>query len=271
MLPTLILRISLVGTISYSGLGYCYSLADHDLITSRAVAVFNRCQPTMAFSDYQAQVLDKGNRSEDFNLASKWLKNSHYYNPNRWVRTLYRGDASNRLKLLLGKLTAETTATASLYRLGQIVHFLQDVTSPPHVAPIVHGPNDGFESFFIEQQQVLDAEILCQQQPSHLQEPLTILKVYAKQTLTTLDNLNLAEKDGRRFEFSWRLFWSEGLGSKFGYYGFFGNTFGSDKTIEILGHSYRFRQEIFRQFKRQQIDRAVEATTSAMFWYQNRL
>lgn len=264
----LILRtVSLVGAIVYSGLAYCYNLADHDLITTRAVAVFNHCQPTIAFSDYEAQVLTKGNRSEDFNLASKWLKNSHYYNPNRWVRTLYRGDASQRLKFLLEKQVSETIETASIYRLGKMIHFLQDVTSPTHVAPIVHGPNDGFESFVIEQQQVFNKKISCRhQQP---QEPLTILKVYAKQTLATFDNLNLAEKNGYRFEFSWRLFWNEGLGSKFGYYGLFGNTFGSDKPIEVLGHSYSFRQEIFRQFKHQQIARAVEATTQAMSWYRN--
>lgn len=254
--------ISLVTMISYSGLGYCYNLADHDLITNRAVAVFNYCQPTLAFSDYEAQVIAKGNRSEDFNLASKWLKNSHYYNPNRWVRTLYRGDASHRLESLVEK-------PRTIYRLGQIVHFLQDVTSPPHVAPIAHGPNDGFESFFIEQQQILNDSISCQSQPT--QQPLTILKVYAQQTLTTFDDLTLAERDGRRFEFSWRLFWSEGLGSKFGYYGFFGNNFGSNKPIKILGHSYSFRQETFRLFKRQQLTRAVEATTQAMSWYRNEM
>lgn len=261
--------VSLIGAIICGSLAYCYNLTDHDLITNRAVAVFNRCHPTSAFTSYEAQVLSKGNRSEDFNLANKWLKNSHYYNPNRWVRTLYRGDASQRLKSLLAKLLEkQSTATASVYQLGKVIHFLQDVTSPTHVAPIVHGPNDGFESYFIDHQQILNSKISCNYQPP--QEPLTILKVYAQQTLATLDNLNLAEKDGQRFEFSWRLFWNEGLGSKFGYYGFFGNTFGSKKHIEVLGHSYSFRQEIFRQFKQQQLEQAVEATTIAMSWYRNK-
>lgn len=242
-----------------------YRLNDHRVITRKAVAVFTNCYPELGFTSYEADIIVKGNLSEDYNLATKWLRNSHYYNPRKWVRTLYRDDAGYRIKYLVRKL--QETQEKRIYILGKIVHFVQDVSSPPHVMPIVHGLKDGFEKFPLTQKDVDTLQVNCPRQ--QLFSPEIVLKEHALQTLAQVKKTAFATRDGEKYEFSWQLFWHEGLGSKFGYYGFFGNNFGQMKPIVILRHVYNFKRESFWQLKLQQMQQAIEATTASFYWYRH--
>lgn len=260
MMPRVLLLVLCL--VASGALGY--GISDHRVITRKAVAVFNACYPELGFTAYDMDVIIKGNLSEDYNLATKWLRNSHYYNPQKWVRTLYRDDASYRVKYLVRKL--RETQKKRIYILGKIVHFVQDVSSPPHVMPIVHGLGDGFEKFSISEEAIKTLQVACPHQPL---PPMVVLREYALQTLAQVKKTAIATRGGEKYEFSWQLFWYEGLGSKFGYYGFFGNNFGQTKPIVILRHVYKFKKELFRQFKLQQMQQAIEATTASFYWYRN--
>ena len=75
------------------------------------------------------------------------------------------------------------------------------------------------------------------------------------------------KKTGKPYEFSWTLFWSEGLGSRFGHYGFFGNNFGESQPIEVMGHVYRFPHKVFYAYKLARANQAISATAETLHWY----
>ena len=97
-----------------------WQVHDHKMLTERAVQLYERCHD-LRFTPTEIKSLVKGSVSEDFNLAVKWLKNSHYYNPDKWVRTLYRDDAGYRVQYLTEKLLAGRQPQLRL--LGKIMHF----------------------------------------------------------------------------------------------------------------------------------------------------
>ena len=243
-----------------------WRVSDHELITKRAVQLYERCH-NLRFTATEVNSLVKGSSSEDFNLVVKWLKNSHYYNPTKWVRTLYRDDAGYRVQHLTEKLLAGRQP--QLLILGKILHFVQDVTSPTHVVPIVHGLGDGFEKFKMPAAATAKLNLPCP--PAKASSPQVVLKREALQTLASIRNKEQATRDGKPYVFTWTLFWSEGLGSKFGYYGFFGNSFGETKPIEIMGRVYRFSHQVFHNYKLARANQAIVASSEIIHWYRTQV
>ena len=239
-----------------------WQVPDHKILTERAVRLYERCHD-LRFTPTEIKSLVKGSVSEDFNLAVKWLKNSHYYNPDKWVRTLYRDDAGYRVQYLTEKLLAGRQPQLRL--LGKIMHFVQDVSSPTHVVPIVHNLSDGFEKFKLPASATISLNLPCP--PDEAAAPQDLLKREARHTLATLRSTAWGTKNGEPYEFSWTLFWSEGLGSRFGHYGFFGNNFGETKPIEVMGHVYRFPHKVFYAYKLARAKQAISATAETLHWY----
>lgn len=241
-----------------------WRVSDHEMLTHRAVQLYQRCH-ALRLAPTEVKSLVAGNVSEDFNLAVKWLKNSHYYHPDKWVRTLYRDDAGYRVQYLTEKLLAGRQPQLRL--LGKIMHFVQDVASPPHVVPIVHNLSDGFEKFKLPAAATIASDLPCP--PANAAPPPAVLKREALRTLATLSDTAQATRDGEPYEFSWTLFWSEGLGSRFGYYGFLGNNFGQTQAIEVMGHVYRFSHAVFHAYKLARAQQAIVATAETLHWYRS--
>ena len=245
-------------------LNTAWRVSDHKMLTRRAVQLYERCY-ALRFTPTEVKSLVAGNVSEDFNLAVKWLKNSHYYHPNKWIRTLYRDDAGYRVQYLMEKLLAGRQPQLRL--LGKIMHFVQDVASPSHVVPVVHGLSDGFEKFKLPAAATTTGDLPCP--PANAAPPPAVLKREALRTLATLRDTAQATRDGEPYEFSWTLFWSEGLGSRFGYYGFFGNNFGQTQAIEVMGRIYRFSHAVFHAYKLARAQQAIVATAETLHWYRS--
>ncbi len=237
-------------------------MGDHKTLTRWAVQLYQRCY-AVRFTATEVKSLVAGNASEDFNLVVKWLKNSHYYHPDKWVRTLYRDDAGYRVRYLTEKLLAGRQPR--LHLLGKIMHFVQDVSSPSHVVPIVHGLSDGFEKFKLPA--AVPRNLPCP--PTSAAPPQVVLKREALSTLASIRGTAEATRDGEPYQFSWTLFWSEGLGSRFGHYGFFGNNFGTTQPIEVLGHTYRFPLAVFQTYKIARAQQAIVATAETLHWYRS--
>ncbi len=235
---------------------------DHEILTQRAVRLYERCHK-LRFTVTEIAAMVAGNVGEDYNLAVKWLKNSHYYNPDKWVRTLYRDDAGYRVQYLTEKLLAGRQPQLRI--LGKIMHFVQDVASPTHVVPIVHDLRDGFEKFKLPAAAILPHTLPCP--PADAADPHTVLTREARRTLASMRGTAQATRDGRPYEFSWTMFWSTGLGSRFGYYGFFGNRFGETRPIKIMGHIYLFPPAIFHAYKLVRSQQAIAATAEVLHWY----
>lgn len=241
-----------------------WRVSDHEMLTRRAVQLYQRCH-AIRFTSTEVKSLVAGSVSEDFNLAVKWLKNSHYYHPGKWVRTLYRDDAGYRVQYLTEKLLAGRQP--QLHLLGKIMHFVQDVASPPHVVPVVHNLSDGFEKFELSATATTTSDLPCP--PASAAPPPAVLKREALRTLASLRDTAQATRDGEPYEFSWTLFWSEGLGSRFGYYGFFGNNFGQTQAIEVMGRIYRFPHAVFHAYKLARAQQAIVATAETLHWYRS--
>ena len=273
------ISLVLIAVLFGSMPSHAWRLHDHDLITRRALQLYERCQE-IRFTHTETKTLVDGNLSEDFNLAVKWLKNSHYYNPDKWVRTLYRDDAGYRVRYLTEKLLAGRHPQLRL--LGKIIHFVQDMASPTHVVPIVHGLSDGFEKFKLpaaasallnlcfsancgKELSAAASGLPCPQKTAAA--PDAVLKREARRTLASLRDIAEATRDGKPYQFTWTMFWVEGLGSRFGQYGFFGNNFGTMKPLEVLGHVYSFPHTVFHNYKLQRTKQAIAATAEVLHWY----
>lgn len=277
----LVQAVLLLILCSWTVPSHAWQLHDHELITRRALQLYERCQ-AISFTHTEAKTLIAGNLSEDFNLAVKWLKNSHYYNPDKWVRTLYRDDAGYRVQYLTEKLLAKRHPQLRL--LGKIIHFVQDMASPTHVVPIVHNLKDGFEKFKLPAsasallnlcfaakcgKDLPTAAISLPCPSKAAASPTVVLKREARRTLASLRDIAEATRDGQPYEFTWTLFWVEGLGSKFGHYGFFGNNFGTTQPLEVLGHVYSFPHSVFHNYKLQRTKQAITATAETLHWYRS--
>ena len=254
--------VLLFSLCSWSLPSKAWRVSDHRLLTQRAMQLYQRCH-ALRFTPTEVNSLVAGNVSEDFNLAVKWLKNSHYYHPDKWVRTLYRDDAGYRVQYLTEKLLAGRQPQLRL--LGKIIHFVQDVTSPTHVVPIVHNLSDGFEKFKLPAAATIELNIPCP--PAEAAPPQAVLKREARRTLASIRGTAWATRDGEPYEFSWTLFWSEGLGSRLGHYSFFGNNFGQTQAIEVLGHTYRFSPTVFHAYKLARAQQAIVASAEVIHWY----
>ena len=243
-----------------------WQLFDHRVITWRALQLYERCHD-LRFTATEIKGIVAGNLSEDYNLAVKWLKNSHYYNPDKWVRSLYRNNAAHRVKYLVEKLQAGRQPRLRL--LGKIIHFVQDVASPLHVIPITHNINDGFEKFKLPPLATAELNLSCP--ATAVLSPTVLLKREARHTLASLRTTAFATRNGQPYEFSWSLFWAEGLGSRFGRYGFFGNSFGKTQPLVVMNHVYRFSLAVFHRYKLQQAQQAIIATAATLHWYHSRM
>lgn len=256
------ISIVLVAILLGSMPSHAWRLHDHKIITRRGLQLYERCQ-AIHFTHTEIKTLVNGNLSEDFNLAVKWLKNSHYYNPDKWVRTLYRDDAGYRVRYLTEKLLAGRHPQLRL--LGKIIHFAQDMASPTHVVPIAHNLSDGFEKFKLPAAASAALNLPCP--PETAAAPDAVLKREARRTLASLRDIAEATRDGKPYQFTWTLFWVEGLGSRFGQYGFFGNNFGTTQPLEVLGHVYSFPHTVFHNYKLQRTKQAIMATAEMLHWY----
>ena len=250
-------QLLLLAVLLWASSALSYRLHEHKIVTRCAVSVFNACQTKMVFSALDTQSLVQGNLSEDYNLLAKWLRSSHYYNPERRVSKLLRNDALSRVRYL-------EKQPSSLRKLGKIIHFVQDVTSPPHVIPVAHNLSDGFEKFQVREKDLIRSKYTC---PTEIRSPGVVLKHTALQTLTRLNEEAKAQRDDQSYRFSWAMFWTKRTGSNFGSYGFWGNAFGITEPIFVLGHAYKFDKEVFYNFKLQRLNDAVQATLETMLWY----
>jgi hypothetical protein len=131
-----------VALMAISGPAAAFSPAVHRALSERAVALEADTSPALA---RQSARVARATAWEDWNLARKWIRWNHYFSPNFPVPTLWRRPSNERVAGLEARIRGSTDRDYRL--LGLAVHHVQDMASPPHVVPIVHGLGDGFESW----------------------------------------------------------------------------------------------------------------------------
>lgn len=149
-----ILKVILATTISFTLIGNVYAISKekHKVITDVAVEVYAQCIDELGVKDTLAAGLDsiaKGSKLEDDSKLIQRYLNWHFYDaykkdpehsmgraltgPRKSLHSLY----NKRIDFLLESLVNKDSDKIYEYS-GRLVHFIQDMTVPAHVAPIFH-------------------------------------------------------------------------------------------------------------------------------------
>lgn len=195
-------------TLLLSLKSFAFSVPDHRLVSELAFSELQQCGLFPKNMEWQNDagtasigVMINSNLDEDNYLKNgikKLFKYSHFYNPFRpikkeWNGREHAGKAVEKYTRDFIK-TAKARTTPNLPRkpleeVGQIIHLVQDASSPPHVLWINHAMEDGFEN----KVKILREE-LQQLKPScetislaGLESPLDILKAAGLATMKELD------------------------------------------------------------------------------------
>eukprot|EP01137_Pigoraptor_chileana_P002329 Opistho-2@41011 len=276
--PLLVVAVAVVVAV----VGYCdaYSLNDHTAIMQLAIREFNECYstPTFNISESDSSLMVRNDLEEDVNVVGKWLyKFSHFYNPRKpeikiCTADLYcRYNSSIRIMGLqddIAKLIEKKDAKLSefLDPLAHAAHHIQDMASPPHVVPVMHGLTDGYENYVSAE--ALQPSARC----SHSGVPSSLIEILDATALATLDAI--ASRDcvytvnGTHTISDWSKFWQEGVdGESFGDYGAFGNNVGSAAFTSRDGPVV-VDAAVYAGFKATRMRAAVDATIQALRWLQ---
>eukprot|EP00697_Spironema_sp_BW2_P002597 gnl/Spiro4/13447_TR7175_c0_g1_i1.p1 gnl/Spiro4/13447_TR7175_c0_g1~~gnl/Spiro4/13447_TR7175_c0_g1_i1.p1 ORF type:complete len:276 (-),score=44.88 gnl/Spiro4/13447_TR7175_c0_g1_i1:55-882(-) len=244
-----------------------FQLGDHRHITDQALEELGRCRPEATPAQYSLRLVAE-NLEEDVNLWNKWvLGYSHFFNPDRAVKVCALGGvwcrytADVRVQELQDSIAEQLGNgdnidwSGIMTSLGNAIHYLQDMCSPPHVVPVMHGMGDGFESFST----TVPESSSCEPDDFDASQSLIdIFKATATTTLSLLDqSLTVFSASAPDVTLS-RAFWdaSSPDDNGFGVYGSQGNTFGSGSLPN----------ELYVSFKQSRQRAAVDATKKAFLW-----
>jgi hypothetical protein len=244
-----------------------YELSDHKRITVQAVDELNACFPGL-ISETQKTALWTSDLEEDIDLIRKDLLYSHFFNPYKQLE-MRRYDSSVRVARLQEAIARDEAegdhdGLGLFIHLGHIAHHLQDMSVPPHVVPVMHWINDGFEKYDLKGD--ISSGLSCADlltEPT--QSPMELLQATAKATLRSLSELNVPVIAGSRpMSVSGDAFWKESTDNQFGTYGFLGNHFGEALFVEH-GTEYAVATDFYARYKQQQMKLGTQATLQALF------
>lgn len=251
-----------------------FSLSDHTHIMNQTLREFRQCYPGF-FSPVQEKELWLADLSEDVNIFRKDLYYSHFYNPFKKIK-MWRSDSAERVARIARDLKNSAVAQSryrrheALLNLGRALHQIQDMAAPPHVIPVMHGLNDGFEKYDFDGE--MASGFSC---ADLLRLGRELPQVHYQTALATMDHLKdwkVAADEGPAFAAQALLdlvssaFWNPSESNRFGRYGVLGNHYGQTDFTEHHLH-YRVPEKVYTDFKQQQLRQAVRATLQGLVWY----
>jgi hypothetical protein len=258
---------------------HAYSLSNHKKITLWAAAEYNSYTGNPLEGKYIEQLV-KGNLSEDKRLLRKF-RHWHFYNPSKDLSPQHTfATLFSELATELDSMIAKREPKKNIYfKLGQIIHFLQDITCPPHVIPVSHGAHDRFDNLDITNiyhPEKLGKEGFDTLRQSALLNPGNLLAFYSSQTHASINRSFPAEVNGRQEQMQWSYFWqAEGGPVKgFGRYGKAGNCFGSlqfTEEEETLVTKYEIASSTYKTFVQERVRAAQNVTLRAILYVQEKL
>jgi hypothetical protein len=201
---------------------FAYDAARHPVYTNQAVIAFRGCGYTLPAS--AAEALAAGTQNEDtapLNLYDR-STNWHFYNREGRLRPWALGNRSldlifaKRAQALEIALRGESNINDVYHRAGQVLHYIQDMSVPAHVAPAFHmklplwDRSDPFDNFTAPVDSAPFA--LTSKQCSELSDQITTDPVTATTLLTnaakrTLSAISPSAGGGETNDTDWRNYW----------------------------------------------------------------
>ncbi|WP_240359417.1 hypothetical protein [Pyxidicoccus trucidator] len=205
-----------------------FSVEDHRALTQAALDSAAAAGGAAGLAEHRESVLH-GATAEDLNLHVKWTGWHHFYRPEGHVYSSLREGSDARVRDLWDEAldAARYGDMARAWdRAGHLAHHLQDMASPPHVVPVMHGLGDGFED--------IGARAALGRRPQREVAPLSGAEAQlalARETLEAVRSQTLSTREGAVIP--WSAFWAEpeaGTPGAFGAYGAVGNAFGQSEV-----------------------------------------
>jgi hypothetical protein len=208
----------------------------HEEFSKSAALIYQKCTGHAMPEKYIAAFADGAKKEDDPELTR--VLNWHFYNNGKkighyWKYGFYC-DGSNEhiFQARLDKLEsllAQNKYPIEIYTVaGRIVHHIQDMSSPPHTAPIYHVGSDKFDNYKSTLNSNADDAPICGDIKG-ITEPHELLEQAAQNTLKAI-NSPVAFDNGKKIEGeTWKKFWDgpqdrDLLGFKT--YGEYGDAFG---------------------------------------------
>ena len=201
-----------------------FSVEDHRALTEAALDAAVASGSGAGLAEHRSQVLH-GATAEDLNLHVKWTGWHHFYRPEGHLHSALREGSDARVRALWDEALEAARhgdLTRAWDRAGHLAHHIEDMGSPPHVVPVMHGLADGFEDHGL-------GAVLSRLPPREV-APLSGTEAHlalARETLDVVRTQSLSARDGTVIP--WSAFWSEPEARSpgtFGGYGAVGNAFG---------------------------------------------
>ena len=258
-----------------------YTPENHSLITQAAIDYLNDKYAYDFISKEEAEKIIKGNVSED-RLWYKWfvrLFNHHFYNPFKplKLRTSFRS-IQVRFDRISKRAFRKIQSKKYFYRVGELLHHVQDLSNPAHSVPVYHfkNPTDQFDGQDLIKTFKFESEIDTNTRytsPYHA----SILKPVAQQTLQNIQDkfeikVQIAGAQSTKI-IDWTYFWKENPNRWFGCYGYLGAPYKGEKSDNYLQDTiqkgdtlYHIDSTIYRAFSKKQYDLAVKKTAEFIYY-----
>jgi hypothetical protein len=252
----------------------------HERFSISAAMVYQQCTGHALADKYIAAFADGAKKEDDPGLTR--ALNWHFYNNGKkighyWKYVLYCDGSNERIfQARLDKLESLITQkkySVEIYTVaGRIAHYIQDVSSPPHVAPIFHVSDDKFDNYWSAVKPVADIASICGDIKG-ITEPHELLEQAAQNTLKAIDAPVMFDNGKMPGGETWQKFWGgpedKDL-SGFKTYGEYGNVFGVVPPCKskVCG---AYNTDVFDKFYNERCLRAVTDTVRLLVYLDRRL
>jgi hypothetical protein len=258
----------LLAPLLCSSSALAFSVPNHEALTRASIDAALASDDLPELAAHRALVV-AGSRDEDLNLHVKWTGWNHFFHPGQTLDMAFRKDSSARVRALWQE--AEEAAnhgdlTQAFGRVGHLVHHLQDMASPPHVVPVMHGLSDRFEQRSIAPRTLAQGPRIDLVPMSGDEAQLAL----AEETLDVVRTGALPVEDGN---IPWSAFWAEpahpGPGV-FGGYGAVGNAFGATR-VRWNGRAWKVDPAVYEDFVNGRAEAAMAYSRAFLVWATERL
>ena len=278
---------------------------DHIKLTKKAIELYLShadSKHSRLFGDYQ-RVLWWGSVKEDIYPFHVRLTHWHFFPENAALqprktkvlgREFTRYPTSNRIcerrVKQLEREIARGKSKGVFELIGRILHHVQDMSTPAHVAPVYHGPlaPDSYESYSKKhiKDRLGSVDVSSHRFEALRSELRGSVDLYDKCARATLDYLYHSGRefpcsvDGGAIQAGWDMFWARSsdkdgdravMGHKgFGRYGALGKHFGKTR-VEADGKAYQVAPDVFQTLHQDLVQKAVEDSLQVLMFAEARM
>jgi hypothetical protein len=279
---------------------YAYSIDSHEILTKVAVQNFNACISSevelsafKTITPEQEKIITKGNVFEDSKSVFKRIFHWHFWKPEVMNKS---GDVKGnggigikkdfrkrfhkiRRELKQADKSDSQYLEVAYKKLGNLIHYIQDVSIPAHVVPIFHPTlpkmkKDKFDSYKINENIKIDCRDLVAALPNIKNTGFNRILDYS--AVRTLKNIKRLIPVSGNTKTTWEAYWKSpkikksGKKKNFGKYGEFKNKFGQEKIFECAAGSCTILKYHFDNFAFRQHQMTIDATVRSIMLIQLR-